>query len=207
MLFYSAVSPEALELLKEIQGQAILNDFYLVRGTALALYYGHRVSVDLDLFTEKEFETNLLIESLKENYPLKILSQARNSVTLEIRTVKIDFIRHNYPTINPISLVEGISLASVEDIAAMKFNSTMNRGSKKDFYDIVELLKYFPLSELIFFHSKKYDFSSQFSLLKSLVYFEDAEQEPDPVSTKRISWLSVKENISNVVSEFVKDSK
>ena len=103
MLFYSAISTEALELLKEIQGQAILNDFYLVGGTALALYYGHRVSIDLDFFTENKFETNLLIESLKEKYPVKILSQARNSVTLEIRSVKIDFIRHNYPTINRFS--------------------------------------------------------------------------------------------------------
>ena len=83
----------------------------------------------------------------------------------------------------------------------------MNRGSKKDFYDIVELLKHFSLKELILFHSNKYDFSSQFALLKSLVYFEDAEQEPDPVSTEQISWPSVKANISTVVSEFVKDSK
>ena len=58
MLFYSAISTEALELLKEIQGQAILNDFYLVGDTALALYYGHRVSIDLDFFTENKFETN-----------------------------------------------------------------------------------------------------------------------------------------------------
>lgn len=204
MLFSSAVSPEALELLREIQGHAFLKDFYLVVGTALALYYGHRVSVDLDFFTEKEFDTNLLVEALKEKYPVKILSQAKNSLTIDVRSVKMDFIRHNYPLLNPVQEEEEINIASVEDIAAMKFNITMNRGSKKDFYDIFELLKHFILEELISYHSKKYDFSSQLILLKSLVYFEDAEKEPDPVSLKAVAWTSVKQKISDSVSKFTK---
>ena len=204
MLFFSAVSSEALELLKEIQDQPFLKDFYLVGGTALALNFGHRVSVDLDFFTEKEFDTNLLVESAKENFPVKILSQAKNSLTMDVRSVKTDFIRHNYSLLNPIQEKDGIKIASVEDIAAMKFNSTMNRGSKKDFYDIVELLIHFSLEDLIAFHSKKYDFNSQLILLKSLVYFDDAELEPDPVSLRPLSWTSVKQNISDVVSKFTK---
>ena len=204
MLFFSAVSSEALELLKEIQDQPFLKDFYLVGGTALALNFGHRVSVDLDFFTEKEFDTNLLVESAKENFPVKILSQAKNSLTMDVRSVKTDFIRHNYSLLNPIQEKDGIKIASVEDIAAMKFNSTMNRGSKKDFYDIVELLIHFSMEDLIAFHSKKYDFNSQLILLKSLVYFDDAELEPDPVSLKPLSWISVKQNISDVVSKFTK---
>ena len=204
MLFFSAVSSEALELLKEIQDQPFLKDFYLVGGTALALNFGHRVSVDLDFFTEKEFDTNLLVESVKENFSVKILSQAKNSLTMDVRSVKTDFIRHNYSLLNPIQEKDGIKIASVEDIAAMKFNSTMNRGSKKDFYDIVELLIHFSLEDLIAFHSKKYDFNSQLILLKSLVYFDDAELEPDPVSLRPLSWTSVKQNISDVVSKFTK---
>lgn len=204
MLFFSAVSSEALELLKEIQDQPFLKDFYLVGGTALALNFGHRVSVDLDFFTEKEFDTNLLVESAKENFPVKILSQAKNSLTMDVRSVKTDFIRHNYSLLNPIQEKDGIKIASVEDIAAMKFNSTMNRGSKKDFYDIVELLIHFSMEDLIAFHSKKYDFNSQLILLKSLVYFDDAELEPDPVSLRPLSWTSVKQNISDVVSKFTK---
>ena len=132
MLFFSAVSPQALELLNEVQSFPVLNDFYLVRGTALALGYGHRISIDLDFFTAKEFETNMLIDFFKEKYSIAILSQAKNSLTIDIRSVKIDFIRHNYPLIKPIQEVDGIRMASVEDIAAMKLNSTMNRGSKKE---------------------------------------------------------------------------
>ena len=202
MLHFSAVSPEALELLREIQHLPILNDFYLVGGTALALHYGHRISVDLDFFTEKEFDTSILIDTFKEKYKLDILSQAKNTLTLNIRFVKTDFIRHNYPLLNPFQEIEGIKLLSVEDIAAMKLNSTMNRGSKKDFYDIYELLNHFDLEELISFHASKYDFTSQLILLKSLVYFDDAEQEPDPVSVKDISWDAVKNKIVETVRGF-----
>jgi predicted nucleotidyltransferase component of viral defense system len=199
MLFISAISSEALELLKEVQGLPILNDFYLVGGTALSLRYGHRISVDLDFFTDKEFDTNSLIDTLRAKYNIRVLSQAKNSLTLDLRSVKTDFIRHNYPLLKPVVEAEKIRMASVEDIAAMKLNSMMNRGSKKDFYDIYELLNHFTLPELISFYTSKYDFSSQFILLKSLVYFDDAEPEPDPVSIKPTSWNLVKQKISEAV--------
>jgi predicted nucleotidyltransferase component of viral defense system len=195
MLYFSAVSPEALELLREIQDLPVLHDFYLVGGTSLALRYGHRVSVDLDFFTDKEFETGFLIDTLQEKHPIRVLSQAKNSLTLELSTVKTDFIRHNYTLLKPVGKTDGIRMASVEDIAAMKLNSTINRGSKKDFYDIYELLNHFTLLELINFYTAKYDFSSQMTLLKSLAYFDDAEMEPDPVSVNPTSWVSVKQKI------------
>ena len=182
----------------------VLNDFYLVDGTALALHYGHQVSVDLDFFTDKEFDTNTLIDSLKEKYSIGILSQIKNMVILNIRSVKTDFIRHNYPLLKSIQVNEGIRMVSVEDIAAMKLNSIMNRGSKKDFYDIYELLIHFTLPELISFHASKYDFSSQLILPKSLVYYQDAELEPDSVSVKQTDWSSVKQKISERVSSFSK---
>jgi len=191
-----------LELLREIQHLPILNDFYLVGGTALALHYGHRISVDLDFFTEKEFDTSILIDTFKEKYKLEILSQTKNTLTLNIRFVKTDFIRHNYPLLNSVQKIEGVKLLSIEDIAAMKLNSTMNRGSKKDFYDIYELLNHFDLEELVSFHASKYDFSSQLILLKSLIYFEDAEHEPDPVSVKDISWGAVKKKMVETVRGF-----
>ncbi len=201
MLFISAVSQDALELLREVQQLPELNEFYLVGGTALALEYGHRISVDLDFFTGKEFETNRLVDVFNDKFPIRVLSQGSNSLTLELRSVKTDFIRHNYPLLKPLKKTDEITRASIEDIAAMKLNSTMNRGSKKDFYDIYELLKHFTLNELISFYNFKYNFSSQLILLKSLVYFDDAEREPDPVSLHPISWTTVKQKITEVVSE------
>ncbi|MBK7852814.1 MAG: nucleotidyl transferase AbiEii/AbiGii toxin family protein [Bacteroidetes bacterium] len=67
MLFLSAVSPKALELLTELQDLSLLEKFYLVGGTALALHLGHRISVDLDFFTSKEFDTSGFIEKYKKS--------------------------------------------------------------------------------------------------------------------------------------------
>jgi predicted nucleotidyltransferase component of viral defense system len=153
MLFFSAVSSQALELLKELQSH-------------------------------------------------EVLSRAKNTLTLDIGSVKTDFIRHNYPLLNPVLEIEGIKILSVEDIAAMKLNSMMNRGSKKDFYDIYELLHHFDLEELVTFYSSKYDFSSQLILLKSLICFDDAEKESDPVSVKNITWDTVKQKIRETVRDF-----
>ncbi len=203
MLFLSAISPQALGLLKEIQETKFLEDFYLVGGTALALHYGHRVSVDLDFFTGKEFNAASFLEELKDKYSFVILSQATNSLTLNLNDVKADFIRHNYPLLKPVQNLDGIRIAAVEDIAAMKFNSMMNRGSKKDFFDIFELLNHFSLKDLLVFHAKKYNFSSQMTVLKSLVYFADAENEPDPVSIKSENWNTVKQKIQSIVGGFV----
>ena len=204
MLFISTISQRALELLKELQALPLLDEFYLVGGTALALHFGHRISVDLDFFTSQEFNTSAFVDRLKESYSIAILAQANNSLTLDVNSVKTDFIRHNYPLLKPVLSIEGIKIASVEDIAAMKLNSTMNRGSKKDFFDICELLNHYSLQQLLTFHSEKYDFSSQMIVLKSLIYFEDAEKEPDPVSTNSTSWQFVKAKIKEDVRLYSK---
>ena len=83
------------------------------------------------------------------------------------------------------------------------YKRQMNRGSKKDFFDIFELLNHFSLKDLLVFHAKKYNFSSQMTVLKSLVYFADAENEPDPVSIKSENWNTVKQKIQSIVGGFV----
>ncbi len=103
MLFHSTVSPRAMELLKELQALPLLDEFYLVGGTALSLHFGHRISVDLDFFTSKEFNTSVFVDTLKEKYSISIFAQANNSLTLDVDSVKTDFIRHNYPQLKPVS--------------------------------------------------------------------------------------------------------
>ncbi len=55
MLYKETIYQKTLELLKRIQSIKKLNDFYLAGGTALSLYYGHRISIDLDFFTHTNF--------------------------------------------------------------------------------------------------------------------------------------------------------
>lgn len=75
----------------------------------------------------------------------------------------------------------------------MKLNAVANRGSKKDFYDLVELLKHHTLQEMLGFFSTKYPNTDPFVVVRSLAWFEDAEQEPDPISCVGQTWIEVKE--------------
>lgn len=202
MLFYTAVEARALELLRKLDAIEELRHFYLVGGTALALHFGHRVSVDLDFFTAKKFDTNELLQLLGKSGKVKLMSQSVNALTVDCNGVKVDFIRHSYPILNPILQSEGSRIASVQDIAAMKMNSLTNRGAKKDFFDLHELLQHFSLQQLLDFYAAKYETASRMVALKSLVYFEDAEMDPDPVSVKNVTWGTVKSTIVRAVREF-----
>lgn len=92
-------------------------------------------------------------------------------------------------------------MASMEDIAAMKINSMLNRGSKKDYYEIYELLNYYSLKDLLDFYKSKYNFSSELIVIKSLIYFEDADQEPDPKILKSVFWNEVKNKLNEEMTK------
>ena len=115
-----------------------LQEFYLVGGTALALHYGHRKSIDLDIFTHVPFDANVLSEFLRREFDLNEVAVATNTVLGQINGIKTDFIVHQYPPIRTIVTINRVRLLSVEDIAAMKLNAIANRGSKKDFWDQIK---------------------------------------------------------------------
>jgi predicted nucleotidyltransferase component of viral defense system len=110
--------------------------------------------------------------------------------------VKVEFLRHAYPLLSPIESLDGIPLLSVADVAAMKFNAISNRGSKKDFFDVVELMEHHTLEEMLVFFSNKYRSSDPFTVIRSLAWFEDAEADPDPVSIRGCTWADVKSTVS-----------
>ncbi len=83
----------------------------------------------------------------------------------------------------------------------MKLNALANRGSKKDFYDVVELLGHFTIQEMIGFFTTKYPDTDPFTVIRSLAWFDDAEMDPDPVSLKRMTWKVVKSKVSKIVTE------
>ena len=160
MLRLKTIHQDILELLKELSARNDPNSFALAGGTALALQLGHRISIDLDFLTGKEFDSFALFERLSESFDVENSSTARNSLSLFIKqqgsSVKTDFIRHNYPRLKSLLTTNGIRLFALEDIAAMKLNAVANRGAKKDFYDIHALLSRFSLPELLGFFEDKY---------------------------------------------------
>lgn len=211
MLQYGAVHPETLELLEILQKSKSLYGFFLVGGTALALHLGHRISVDLDLFFNNDFETANILQELHDDIEFVVIMQKdKNSMIINARKrysdnefVKVDFVKYSYPLINKVIKTEGIRLLSIEDIVAMKLSAIANRGAKKDFYDIYELLKKYSLSDMFKLFSEKYPEIAHFHILKSLTYFDDAETQFDPISLNNTGWEEVKSIIENKVSDYL----
>jgi predicted nucleotidyltransferase component of viral defense system len=193
-----AVPAEVVGLLDELVGEGLTKGFALAGGTSLALRYGHRLSVDLDFFTCDGFDP----EQLRNSLPGEVqeLGRSVGSLSCVLRGAKVDFLRHDYPMLAEIEVVEGVSLYSVPDVVAMKLNAVTNRGSKKDFFDLVELLKCYSLDEMLGFFEEKYRGSDRLMVLRSLSWFEDAEREPEPVVLNEASWEQVKREISRAVS-------
>lgn len=133
MLQTRTVEPRTLGLLKELMSLPMLNSFYLVDGTALALQLGHRVSTDLDLFTPEPFDPNELIEKLSEKFDFSVLSEGSAMVISTINDIKVDFVKMSYPILFPSILDEQVRMLDIRDIASMKLKAVTQRGNKKDF--------------------------------------------------------------------------
>ncbi len=179
-----------------------LAPFVLVGGTALALQIGHRRSIDLDLFAIQDFDTSNLVPALLQNYDLVSTLQMPQTLIGTINGIKVDFIRFKYPFIRPILEINGIRMLSIEDIAPMKLDAITGRGSKKDFFDLYYLLQHFNLDTLFALYQEKYPHQTIFHVARSLVYFADAEMNPDPiVFDKNVTWVKVKKAIVKAVQK------
>lgn len=201
MLQTQTVSPKLLELLKVIMTEEAFSDFALAGGTSLALQIGHRNSVDIDLFGKSEIDKNLFYDILNNYGSVRTLQSTKNILVLSINNIKTDIVNYQYPLLEDVLVMDTIRLLSKRDIAAMKLNAILGRGSKKDFIDLYFLLQEFSLKEMIAFYNRKYPDGSAFLALKSLTYFEDADLQPEPEMYVEFNWNRCKEKI---IMEFSK---
>lgn len=199
MLYFETVSKELYRLLISIQEESLFKKLRLVGGTALALQYGHRISVDLDFFGNLESETEEVVERLSRLGEVQTIKNSKNIKVFTVNDIKIDFVNYNYPWIDKPLAKSDIVLASEKDIAAMKVAAITGRGSKKDFVDMYFLLKRFTLSQILDFYEKKYPDASMYLALKSLTFFEDADTQPMPKMLQSCDWEEVKAVIFNEV--------
>ena len=208
MLHFETVEPNTLSILNELMNIPELMEFSLVGGSALSLLYGHRKSVDLDLFSDKHFENTGIVEALKNKYADKFIMEQKPphfGIFCFIDEVKVDIIRHPHPIIRPQQLFDGIRMISTEDIIAMKVQAVLGRGKKKDFLDIATLLEHFSIADFIQLHKEK--FATQNLLItvpQAITYFLDADESEEPISLKSQTWDSVKDFISGKVREYLK---
>lgn len=193
-----AVTPGCLETAHKLEAFLWLKDFYLAGGTALALTFGHRVSVDLDFFSGSNslgfVERQPLPADLKALGAV-IEEQKDGAVHALYKTTHISFFRYRYPLLRPLRRWRGLSIAHPVDIGLMKVNAVIGRGSRKDFVDLYVILKKeISLPRLLKLSAKKFPDAGDFTLqaCRALVYFADADKEPPIKMIQNISWLEVK---------------
>ena len=208
MLSNRPIEPTTLAVLKQLMAIPELSNFALVGGTTLAIRYQHRLSIDLDLFSVKDFDNNELVAILEQHFPTFSYRSTNNPIGVFgfIGDVKVDFVKHHrFPLIDEIIIDDGIRFYSDKDIMAMKVAAILKRAVKKDFWDIAELLKHYSLNDVLEAYHKKYpDQRLAISIPFAITFFEDAEESEDPISLKKQTWHQVKKEIKKVVSDYLK---
>ncbi len=208
MLHLETVEPNTFSLLEELLSIPEFQNYALVGGTALSLLYGHRISIDLDLFSNNPLPNEIIIDVLKNKFKDRFenrISNPRFGVFCYINDIKVDIVNNPHIYLKPFNSSQNIRMYSTEDIIAMKVQAVLGRGKKKDFWDIAELLNYYSLEDFINFHTGKY--KSQILLISipyALTYFSDADESEDPVSLKGQTWESVKSDIQKKVRDYLR---
>lgn len=206
MLRIETVEPHTFSILRKLMEMPELQEFGLVGGTALSLLYGHRMSIDLDLFSNKPFENTEIVYALESKFGLSFDNRSTNprfGIFGFVDEVKIDIVRHPHPLIRPELTIEGIRMFSTEDIVAMKVQAILGRGKKKDFWDVAELLNHYSIEDFINFHKEKYITQNLLiTVPHTITYYADADESEDPISLKNQNWDSVKTFINSKVREY-----
>lgn len=213
-LYLNTVSDTLWDVLSTLMKQEMLHPFRLVGGTSLSLQLGHRMSVDIDLFTDVEYD------SLDFKAIDKLMSDTFSYIDMQFEgnlsfgksyyvgnnksdIVKVDLF-YTDPFIRPVSERSGIRMATIEEIAAMKMEVIGQNGRKKDFWDIHELLESIPLEEMISLHHERYPYSHAKAVLKSkLSDFEYANSDFDPICLKGKYWEIIREDIEEAVNNLL----
>jgi len=201
MLQKETVTASTLELLKSLMQDLQLNDFFLVGGTALSLQIGHRISIDIDLFSQNMFDENKLLAYLEKQRNLRLDFLEKNTIKGQINEIKIDLITHSYPLVKPLNVLDGIRLASLADIAAMKLNAIVGNGTRlKDFIDIAFLSCSLSLKQMAEAYELKYATRNPLLIFKALSYHKDINfKEPIHMVAAPFSWKPIEKRLDQMI--------
>lgn len=188
MLHTKTVEPHTLSLIQSLQSKSYTKNFLLVGGTALALQIGHRTSMDIDLFTNERFDVANFLTSLRIDYGLSIRNQMKHALLVDIDHVKTDFVFQPSIIIEEPTTIENIRLATLKEISAMKISAITARGRKRDFIDLYCLLDHFSLPEILHAFTEKYKDATLILAIRSLFYFEDANNDLEPKCFFNYEW-------------------
>ena len=198
----STVAPAQSRALGRIAEFAESRGLYLVGGTALAFYLGHRTSADLDLFgLERDVDFAAFKRLARKHTDVRVVRETDAVLKLRIGSVPVDIVRYPYPPLEkPKPGIAGFPVASLRDIAAMKLSAISTRGIRRDFWDLDEILKSsLSLKDALLAYRKRFKRaeSDLYHVIRSLTFFDDAEKDPRlPVGLTGAHWEAIKKNMA-----------
>lgn len=192
----AVLGADAEKTLRILSRQDFLRSFYLAGGTGCALHIGHRLSHDFDFFSPNEFDIFAIQNSLRNQGRFVIDYSDANTLVGRFDGTKISLFRYAYPLLEEAVDRLGVRVASLVDIGCMKIDAISSRGTRRDFVDLFFILKSLGLDLRALFGSfeRKYgpDGFNRHHVLKSLVYFADADKEPEPKMLVDFCWDEAK---------------
>lgn len=195
------LSPDGWKTIRRLVAGGWAQPWTLGGGTGLAFHLGHRHSEDLDFFRDEPFEPERLAGELSAIGTVSIQSRSADTLHLVLQGLRISFLRTQTPLLFPGTAYRGLCVADPRDIAVMKVIAIGGRGSRKDFVDLYFFFQaggsFDGILALVRRRFEDVDYN-EYHLLKSLVYFEDAESEPMPQMIRDVEWETIK---AAIVSE------
>ena len=196
---WESLTPETQQAYRKIAGLGFINNFYLAGGTDLALHLGHRFSVGLDFFSSHAdalgADQRAILREMFEDPTLSITFDKDATFVATWRDVGLSFFRlHLYPLVQPTLLVDGVQVASLEEIGAMNLAAIIDRGTRKDLVDLYFILQRLPIDHLFQVAAVKHARVRTFAIsaVRALAYFEDAEALPMPRMIDHTPWADMK---------------
>ena len=211
MIYWNTVNEVLKESLIKLMHEDELKDFRLVGGTALSLYLGHRMSIDIDLFTDAPYRSidfDYIELFLKNNFGYINGEFGGNPgmgksylVGPDVDSVvKLDLYYTQDPFFQKMNVIENVRMATIEEIIAMKVDVVQRVGRKKDFWDLHELLRHYSINEMIALHKIRFEWTHNEELiLENFTNFVTADNDLDPVCLRGGEWQFIREDLEEAV--------
>ncbi len=211
MLYWNTVSADLKEILLVLMKNPVLGSFRLIGGTALSLHLGHRMSVDIDLFTDAPYGS--VDFDVIENFLMETFSYTDGDFggasgmgksyligNNKTNSIKIDLYYSMDPFFKDALTIDDIRMATVEEIVAMKVDVIQRGGRKKDFWDLHEALNKYTIGEMIELHKQRFEWTHDPVLIrKNLLDFSFADADFEPICLKSKVWQFIKDDFEELV--------
>ncbi len=194
----SRISQKQSRLLGRLSTLPSLRDFYLAGGTAVGWRFGHRKSLDLDLFSTRKVSSLGKVVAELTDLGGRLVGESDVSVTVDVAGVPVDVVLYPYAPLEAPKPGPGtFRIASDVDLAVMKIGAISRRGLRRDFWDLHVVLTEgrMSLTAALASYAKRYSSSAadRYHLTRALAFFEDAERDdPRLIGLSARKWNAIK---------------